>query len=304
MKIEFPDTLTYSRFRFRVKMMGKAVLPAFKGSMLRGVLGVALHKLNCQSRVPCGRCKLVRNCAYSILFKPELVLPNKLPTPPFVLFAPGNKEVFNNGETFDFTVTLFGEYARYFDYFLNAFNYGQRMGLSSRRIPYELEEIVDDVSGEWVYRDREVNREWKVSSANLSSLPSGQPHRLGIEFLTPIFLKRDRKPVCFPDIKEVLRAVIRRIHILSRTIWKDSDFEIGKEFLDELKVSINRYDLKYEKTFKTGGLGTKVELSGFTGIMELSGDLEMVYPLLCAGEVLHIGSRTSYGLGKYKLLVL
>ena len=303
MKIKFPDVFTYSRFRFRIKLMDKIVLNGFTGSMLRGIMGTALHQLNCQSRIMCKRCKQIKNCAYSILFKPELVF-QKLATPPFVIFAPGKKREFSKGEGFEFFLTLFGQYARYFDYFLNAFNYGQGMGLSNRRIPYQLEEIVDDVSGEWVYRDRDVNRDWKVSSAHLSTLVSDSPRSVRIEFQTPTFLRKDRKAVCFPDIKEVIRSCIRRIHILNRSIWHEQGFMIAKGFLDALKVSINGYDLHYEKAFKSGGLGTKVELSGFTGTMEVSGNLEPFYLLLRAGEILHIGSRTSYGLGKYDLRVL
>jgi CRISPR/Cas system endoribonuclease Cas6 (RAMP superfamily) len=125
-----------------------------------------------------------------------------------------------------------------------------------------------------------------------------------IDFLTPIFLMRNKKPIYFPTMNEIVSAIIRRIHILSRSIWKDKDFRIDKEFIKGLDISINGYDLNFKRDFKTGGLGNTVELSGFYGSLECSGDITQLYPLLKAGELLHIGARTTYGLGKYELTVL
>ena len=303
-KTEFPASFSYSRLLFRLKLMDKAVLPVFKGSMLRGLMGTALHRLNCQSRVPCTRCEIVKNCAYSILFKPELALKRQLTTTPFVLYSPDKGEVFNAGDEIEFFLTLFGDFSRYFDYFLNAFNYARGIGLGKHRTPYDIEEITDDVSGEWVYRDRDVNKAWQVSSANLSSLQPGNHKNLRIDFLSPTYLKMGKKPVYFPDMQEIVSAVIRRIHILSRSIWKDLDFKIDKSFIKDLSIGINRYDLFYEKGFKTGGLGHKVELSGFYGAVEYGGNFGILYPLLRAGEIFHIGARTSYGLGKYEVVDL
>ena len=105
-------------------------------------------------------------------------------------------------------------------------------------------------------------------------------------------------------MREIIRAVIRRIHILSRSLWQDNEFKIDKSFLEDSYFSIDRYDLSFGKSFKTGGLGHKVELSGFYGEVDYSGDFSAVYPLLRAGEVIHIGARMSYGLGKYEVVDL
>jgi hypothetical protein len=307
LKTGFPDTFTYSRLLFRLKLLEKSILPVFKASMLRGLMGKALHRLNCQAHGSCRKCQLVTTCAYSILFKPELVFKNQLTTPPFVLFSPNKKETFARGDELEFTLTIFGEYSRYFDYFLNAFNYASGFGLGSKRTPYEIESITDDISNEWVYRDRQVNKQWKVSYANLSGLnreTPKNPRNLRIHFLSPTFLKVAKKQVCFPGLTEILCAIIRRVHILSRSIWKDMEFKIDKSFLEDLYFSIDRYDLCFDRSFKTGGLGHKVELSGFYGIVDYGGDFSYLYPLLRAGELVHIGARMSYGLGKYEVVDL
>ena len=307
LKTEFPDTFTYTRLLFRLKLLDESVLPVFKASMLRGLMGKALHRLNCQSRGSCQKCKVVSNCPYSILFKPELVFKNQLTTPPFVLFSPNKKEKFAKGDDVEFTLTIFGEYSRYFDYFLNAFNYAGGFGLGHKRTPYEIESITDDISAEWVYKDRQVNKEWRVAYARLSDFNREKPNNsrhVRVHFLAPVFIKVDKSQVYFPEMKEIIRAVIRRIHILSRSIWKDKDFKIDKSFLEDFCYSIDRYDLGFDKSFKTGGLGHRVELSGFYGEVDYGGDFSTLYPLLRAGEVVHIGARMSYGLGKYELVVL
>jgi hypothetical protein len=49
---------------------------------------------------------------------------------------------------------------------------------------------------------------------------------------------------------------------------------------------------------------TKMKLGGFIGEVEYVGDAISEYlPLIAAGELLHIGAGTSFGLGKYEIVV-
>jgi hypothetical protein len=48
---------------------------------------------------------------------------------------------------------------------------------------------------------------------------------------------------------------------------------------------------------------TKMSLGGFIGEVEYSGEaIEEFLPLLVAGELLHVGAGTSFGLGKYEII--
>ncbi len=297
----FPSEFTYSRFRFRLVIEKNAGMPVFKGSMLRGLLGTALRRLNCNVPMPCDKCLFVKNCAYSILFKPELVNRFTLITPPFVIHSPDIRRAFKVGDSLEVWLTIFGAYSQYFDYFFNAFNYGMRLGLGRKRIPFRLEAITDDVSGEWVYRDREVNRDWQPAMGDFSELKPGNQCKMRLHFLSPVFLRRNKQPVVHPEMSSIVDALVRRVHIVNRSIWKDLHFKIDKGFIDELGVSIVSQDVTYRKSFKNSGYGNKVELSGFYGKVDYVGDLGFLYPLLKVGEVLHIGVRTSYGLGKYRV---
>ena len=45
-------------------------------------------------------------------------------------------------------------------------------------------------------------------------------------------------------------------------------------------------------------------MEGFTGEVVYEGELNQFYPYLKAGEVIHIGKNTAFGLGKYKVEVI
>lgn len=42
-------------------------------------------------------------------------------------------------------------------------------------------------------------------------------------------------------------------------------------------------------------------MGGFVGDMIFEGDIQLFMPLIKAGEVLHVGKGTGFGLGKYEV---
>jgi hypothetical protein len=48
---------------------------------------------------------------------------------------------------------------------------------------------------------------------------------------------------------------------------------------------------------------TKMKLGGFMGRLKFEGELSEFIPYIKAGEILHVGKGTSFGLGKYTLNV-
>jgi CRISPR/Cas system endoribonuclease Cas6 (RAMP superfamily) len=48
---------------------------------------------------------------------------------------------------------------------------------------------------------------------------------------------------------------------------------------------------------------TKMKLGGFVGEVEYAGEaIEEFLPLVAAGEILHVGAGTSFGLGRYRIV--
>ncbi len=47
---------------------------------------------------------------------------------------------------------------------------------------------------------------------------------------------------------------------------------------------------------------TRMKMGGFVGEITFEGNIEPFMPLLKAGEILHVGKGTSFGLGKYEIV--
>src|SRR6266496_6083232 len=62
--------LPFARYRLRFKSSGRVRLPAYTGSVWRGVLGYALKKIVCVTHLDsCPPCLLYRSCPYPYIFE-------------------------------------------------------------------------------------------------------------------------------------------------------------------------------------------------------------------------------------------
>lgn len=283
----FHNDFTYLTAAITVRLSARARVPVFKGSMFRGVLGKAMHDLSCRKPgLSCDKCDGVINCPYANLFKPELILKNQMVTVPFVLFCKDDREVLKPDDRVRLRITLFGDFIDYKDYFFRSFQFAGEIGLGGKQAPFEVVEIDEG------------------SRRSLADIRPNRVKELQIHFLSPVSIFRDKKHMYAPRIEDIVEYAVHRVNRMNASIWRVDDFSLERGLYEPGRLTVSRYAVEYSKRFKTGGLGSKVELSGFTGSMDISGDVVSVYPLLKAGEVLHIGSRTSYGLGKYELIVL
>ncbi len=125
-----------------------------------------------------------------------------------------------------------------------------------------------------------------------------------IEFLTPTFVKfRGNVSPEAPPFAALVQALLIRIPMLSAVhcgeIWHE-DFRAlvekaaGVETLrDETTwVSFRRYS-----SFRKKG----EPLEGVVGSAEYAGPVEEFLPLLCMGQLTHVGKRAVFGLGRYRI---
>jgi hypothetical protein len=105
-------------YLFHCRFTSPATLPAFKGSMLRGVFGHALKKVVCAlRRKTCAGCLLSETCVYSLIFEPHIIPVDRgnnrartaVRPHPYVLQPPAdNGRAYGPGDAFTFGLTLFG----------------------------------------------------------------------------------------------------------------------------------------------------------------------------------------------------
>jgi len=128
--------------------------------------------------------------------------------------------------------------------------------------------------------------------------------RVRLEFLTPTFIKfKGEISPDAPPFAALVQALLIRIPMLSAIhcgeVWRE-DFkslvtrawEVKKVEDETTWVSFRRYS-----SFK----GKVASLEGVAGHVEYAGPVEEFLPLLCIGQLTHVGKGSVFGLGRYRL---
>jgi CRISPR/Cas system endoribonuclease Cas6 (RAMP superfamily) len=102
-----------------------------------------------------------------------------------------------------------------------------------------------------------------------------------------------------------IRNLLRRLSLLyyfhcggDPSEW---DFKGIIEKAKEIKV-IKKGLRWYDWERYSGRQDTRMKMGGFVGEITFGGDIRPFMPLIRAGEVLHVGKGTAFGLGKYKIM--
>lgn len=304
--------LPFARFNLRLRSEAEGRLPTFLGSTLRGGLAWALRKLVC---LPMCRdvsvCLLRERCAYAVCFetqRPEgserLRSLDRVPHPLVLDVAAKTSESYSPGSALEFGMTLFGRAIEYFPYFVAASARMAEQGLGAGKLRFRLEEV----------RDRDGTVLWSKDSDRMNPPsameiePMGSPPeragRMRIEFLTPVRLAEKGRVMDELSFRTLCRSVLGRYSsILYFHAGKELDLDfrglletagmVGMASSSLRKVTLARWSNRQKK---------KVPLDGLMGAIEFEGDgIAELWPFLKAGEVLHAGKGTVFGLGKYRV---
>jgi CRISPR-associated endoribonuclease Cas6 len=127
-----------------------------------------------------------------------------------------------------------------------------------------------------------------------------KPSQVTIKFITPLQLKSSGKLLNRFDFSHIVRAFARRVNIIEKYYGGDNriradqllEQEGNVETVDSrlLWVSHSRYSTRKNQ---------RMPLPGIVGELTISGDLSRFLPLLLLGEILHIGAKTTFGLGQF-----
>jgi CRISPR-associated endoribonuclease Cas6 len=151
-------------------------------------------------------------------------------------------------------------------------------------------------------------KSFKPSVLNLKPLisNSGSPDSglLTLDFKTPARLIYNGHLTLDLEFHMLIRQLLRRISLLSYfhcgIDMSDWDF---KGIIEKAKeVAVKKSNLKwYEWERYSARQDTRLNMGGFVGEISFEGDIEPFMPLINAGEVLHVGKGTGFGLGRYEV---
>ncbi len=266
-----------------------AQLPAFKGSMLHGWFGQSLKAADEQ--------------AYFICFAEH---DNQQPKPYIISPSQDHKTHWQKGELYHFEICLFGQATDLVDALYVALKLGERLGLGSQRAPFKVLSITSNSpqfmqSGVHPFTLAEALKPYHgLNNFNTQ-------REVALNLLTPVRLKQAGK-ICHTGIAHLdflSNQILRRLVLLSK-FWVLDD----QSLLDQIATQRpyiaphathnhcyfedwQRYSKKSKEHLPFGGL---------KGQVSFSGEISAMLPILKIGELLHIGGKTTFGLGKYQLI--
>ncbi len=323
--------LTLSRIEVILEAQRSGSLPAYKGGLLRGVIGAALYKICCPFvGRQCDECTLAARCVYWQVFRtpmPEgLGFGGDFAPHPFVI-SPGDfgKRDYERGERLRFWLTLVGRAIPLLPYFVAAFQIAGERGLGKERTPFALVGLrALRPDGGWA--EMEVGPrvygpsvlEWDALSEGAEAAAQGAELRC----LTPMRLARRGAVMRRLELPLLVETLARRVRALVRAHCMEPSESAGgsgngaegvgdgthaaQDDGEEAKLRDLVGQVRWTARGKwvqrrhwSARQQKEIELGGVFGEMRMEGPLGELWPLLRAGELLHVGKSTSYGYGWY-----
>ncbi|PJK08736.1 hypothetical protein CO610_04835 [Lysobacteraceae bacterium NML95-0200] len=268
------------RCHLRVQPLRPLANIDYPGSMLRGAFGHALRRLACR----CGTERHADDCVYARIFEPEGLgghCGKNRVSPPFVITPPFTRA--SEREGFDFSMTLMGAAREHFHWVAEAWELAGQTGLGAGKVKCLV-----------LFEGMEQNPE-RVLPARW----------LELHTTSPLFLKKQGH--CMPpeslELSDVLAALQRRLEITSRLYltpptlpdwdaWHQACARLEMETL--LRVArYQRYSNRQKQYVPVEGLQGAIRISGLIP--------DTLLNAFALGQWLHIGGKTSLGMGAYRV---
>jgi len=307
---------SFAHFTFHLVARERLELPEYKGSTFRGGLGHALKQVWCMrphGRV-CDKCQNEKLCAYSYIFETPKSFGGQtaMHTPnlphPFVLLPPLQEQrLIMPGESFSFQLTLFGSAIHLVESFVVAFERLGEIGIGKGQGKFHLAKVTNS-DGSLVYAPEEPPGSGEVVVRNYEEfVAAAQPWEadlLSLRFLTPTHLLHHGR-LAEPTFEIFLRRLLGRASELAK-IHGDQPWELDyRGIIDSAVAAVHlvKKQLQWQDWERySNRKEQRMKFRGFVGTVTYQGELKPLLPLIMLGQYLHIGNKTSFGMGKYEIL--
>jgi CRISPR-associated endoribonuclease Cas6 len=310
-------SVEYKQFRFGITASEPLILPAYKGSTFRGGFGYAFKRVVCAIKdKDCPDCLLKEKCIYSYVFETpppsdtRIMRKYKSAPHPFVIEPPAEKRRgYKPGDEIQFGLTLIGRAIDYLPYFIYTFDELGKIGIGKGKAKYELKEVRCD--GKQIY-DAETKTLKSFEAASLDvripTLEEGGrggffDKQLTLNFLTPTRILYESHLTLDLEFHILIRNLLRRLSLLSyfHCGVDPSEWDFKGIIGEAKEIKVQKKNLRwYDWERYSGRQETRIKMGGFVGDITFEGDIGPFMPLIKAGEILHVGKGTGFGLGKYE----
>jgi hypothetical protein len=219
-----------------------------------------------------------------------------------------------------FELLLMGRAVDSLPYIVYAVSEMARRGLGANRASFNLVSVAaigESGSKETIYSGesqrisnpdfatRRLNDLIRTRLDELALARMGKTEAIKIRFLTPTRIRVEGDLQTEVSFQLLMRNLLRRVSMLAAVHGcgpLELDYrELLKQAAEvETRASRLRW---FDWERYSNRQQTKMNLGGFTGEVEYGGEAIREYmPLIAAGELLHIGAGTSFGLGRYEVV--
>ena len=220
-----------------------------------------------------------------------------------------NKTIFKAGNRLTFDLTLFGRANQYLFIVLQALRILEKTGIGRMRGKVKL------VSVESIHPQQKN----EILYSNGQSFLAAAPHRIDaqsiepvklndevtLKFETPFYIKEKGETVSIIKYNTLINRLLDRVSLLA-VLYCKAPIEILESINNETKAQAEvkkselsevvwrRFSRSQQQPMTMGGLQGKISYKG---------DIAPYANLLNIGQYTNVGKRTTFGFGKYKIVV-
>ncbi|NJN19109.1 MAG: CRISPR system precrRNA processing endoribonuclease RAMP protein Cas6 [Oscillochloris sp.] len=319
--LPLPD-LAFLRIRLTYRLLDDAILPEYKGGMLRGGFGYAFQRATCPQ--PCWgqaeQCGEAMICPYRWVFETphpagEERFHDLRDVPrPFVIDLPNDRRTrIEAGESLEFGLTLIGRGIEYLPFFLFGFVRFGEMGLGIKRAQAVLEQAATlngwSATGTPLYRDgvmlADSNALPLIDRATVKERAAALPDDLRLTIRSPLRIKHQGAFLQQIDPAAIVRAICWRLSVMS--IFHGSgpwDHNYRDVVSAAEAVHVERAEIRWEDWDRTSdhdGTRRRMTMGGIVGHGMLRGVPPAARQILVIGELMHAGKACVFGHGAYRI---
>lgn len=292
-------------YTFALRFKSNAVLPRWKGYLLRGAIGYHLRRFSCTKNEECKNCSRLFSCPFGYIYESRskgIVLRKIEEFPkPYSLKPPlDEKELYLEGDRMTFSFVLFGDAVRFEDEIIRAVTSTCSAGIGTKgmRGTAEIEKIL--VENPFKNRAEVLYEDGALYESSLSvrtaHLDISLPKLFTIKFLTPFRLVSSNALISVPEFSDLLKFVLRKYTLIHQQyLLSPPDVNVDELLKKAKKVKLYREELKRKEFYYKGRseifLHGSLTYSGRTG--------RKMRRVLAFGTLTNLGKRATHGHGWY-----
>ncbi|MBN1954082.1 MAG: CRISPR system precrRNA processing endoribonuclease RAMP protein Cas6 [Anaerolineae bacterium] len=334
------EALPFARLCFDLETLEEADVPPYKGDLLRMALLWWLSELWCPMPTRCRHgCRRPDVCMFGRLCSPPVDpawspqikrLVGDTPPPAYALWdGQDRRRRIAAGTPWQFELALFGEMAlRQVPSIVAAVQEGAEQGMGRVRWRSRLRRASAlrpeaDENGGAIYLAEEEPHDgapvltWRSYTLDEIAFRYGQMvdrvaaypdpvSSISLRFLSPVKIKERGQWVDEPRFSAIMRALVRRLRLLSQVHgdgeWPQAEYGPLLDLAETVRLEHSEvYTDGYQRRSKQSGT---YEIEGLLGEAWYAGnDFRPLLPALWLGQWAHIGKNYVIGNGRYRVLV-